>query len=360
MRIEEVDRNFRLQNSVPEDVVFYDVREEPFTLEGLTPNGEGSFCRLPLSLLPKLSEGMQMLAWHLAGGVVRFATDAQELFLNWVLKDPTVMPHFTACGQSGMELFSVGEDGRAEWVRTVIPQTDNGKGVLLHQMTRVPLPGELRSYMLYLPLYNGLEKLEIGVGHGAGILGDQTRRRYLHPIVFYGSSITQGGCAAKAGSAYSAVMCRTLNAPCVNLGFSGNARGEKEMAEFVAGLSMSAMILDYDHNARSVRELQDTHEAFFRTVRKAHPDLPVLVVSRPDPHPCEEDRQRLEIIRTTVRHALEAGDRRVRFVDGGRLLEGPERDMCLVDGTHPTSMGFYRMARVLLSELAELGVGPSA
>ena len=75
--IDQIDTNFRLDASIPQDYVWLRPWEEPLRVYGLAPNEQGSLCRLPLPLLHHCSEGVQNLAWHLAGGCIRFATDSR-------------------------------------------------------------------------------------------------------------------------------------------------------------------------------------------------------------------------------------------------------------------------------------------
>lgn len=348
MNIERIDPNFRLATEVPAEAEFFDPRRAPFSIWGLAENAEGSYCRLPLELLPACSEGVQGLAWHLAGGCVRFSTNAPWLCVAWRLREMGNMAHFAASGQSGLELVEE-TDGRIRAVKTLVPQMNpNGCGCALEQSRRVDLPGEgMRSYALYLPLYNGLTELLIGLPPQAGLQEGRTPA-IEKPILFYGSSITQGGCASKVANAYTHVLARRLDAALINLGFSGNGRGEQLMAEYIASLPMSAFVMDYDHNAPSLEHLEQTHEAFFRTVRRAQPDLPILLLSMPD---FDRDPQaaapRREVIRRTYENARRGGDAHVFFVDGETFFGDTERFDCTVDGCHPTDLGFRRMADVL-------------
>jgi len=256
------------------------------------------------------------------------------------------MPHFAASGQSGLELFEETEAGTKQ-IKNLIPAMDNGHGCRANQASSFPLPGGLRHYVLYLPLYNGLNELLLGFRPDAQLLPGRTPRREK-PIVFYGSSITQGGCASKAGSCYTTILARRLDAAQVNLGFSGNGKGEANMAEYIASIPMTAFVLDYDHNAPTVEHLAATHEPFYRIVRETQPDLPIILVSM-----CDFDGKpltappRREVIRQTYANAVAAGDKHVYFVDGETLFGRTDRDMCTVDGTHPNDLGFLRMADAL-------------
>lgn len=348
MNIEKVDPNFQLTAEIPEEAVFFDPRCAPFSIWGLAKNDEGSYCRLPLDLLPVCSEGVRWLSWHLAGGCIRFSTDAKWLCVAWKLREAGNMAHFAASGQSGLELVEE-TNGCIRAVRTLIPQMNaNGCGCALEQSRKVELPGEgLRSYALYLPLYNGVSELLVGLPPEASLSEGRTPA-HEKPILFYGSSITQGGCASKVANAYTHVLARRLDAALYNLGFSGNGKGEKHMAEYIASLPMSAFVLDYDHNAPSAEHLAETHEAFFRTVRAAQPDLPIVIVTKPDfdGDPAANAARRA-VIRRTYENALSSGDRHVYFVDGESFFGEHERFDCTVDGCHPTDLGFRRMADVL-------------
>ena len=344
--IADIDPNFRVPDTIPQDLAFAPVDEEPFSLWGLAPNRKGVFCRLPEAFLPECNEGVRELAYHLSGGCVRFSTDADRIAILYTLRTTGNMPHFTACGQSGMELFEETDRG-ARQVKTVIPAMADGHGCRKEQATWFALPGGPRHYALWLPLYNGLERLLLGFPREARVLPGRTPA-VEKPLVFYGSSITQGGCASKVGSCYTNLLGRRLDAPVVNLGFSGSGRGEESMARYIASLPMSVFILDYDHNAPDEAHLTATHERFYRVVRDAQPRLPIVMVSKPD-FDVDPPRNaaRRAIIRRTWERARAAGDERAFFIDGETLFGATDRDMCTVDGSHPTDLGFLRMADAL-------------
>ena len=342
-RLEDIDVNFRLIGDIPADTAFYSAYDAPFTISGIAKNDPGVLCRLPVSFLDACNDGVRQLAWHLAGAVVRFSTDSPYIAVVHRLTTKAVMPHFTACGQSGMELFEETDAG-SRHVKNFIPKLDNGCGTLLDQSAYAPLPGGMRHYALYLPLYNGLEELLIGISPAAKL---ETGRipRITKPILFYGSSITQGGCATKAGSCYTSIVARRLDAVQINLGFSGNAKGEKNMAEYIASKEMSVFIMDYDHNAPDAAHLEATHEPFFRIIREAQPELPIVILTKPDfDNGADKNAVRRAIIRRTYENGLAAGDKHVYFIDGETFFGDSDRDLCTVDDCHPNDLGFLRMA----------------
>lgn len=312
----------------------------PLALSGLPWYArERTYCRLPQAVIPQTNPGVRMLAWHTAGAMVRFRTDSSAIGIEAVLRTGDDMSHMPRSGSGGFDLY---EGAGTEKVFRANLRHSHGstevKGLLRRELSR-----RMREWTVYLPLYNGVEALDIGLDPECR-LEAPTPFAHERPVLFYGSSITQGGCASRPGNSYTAIVGRRLNVDLINWGFSGNGKGEPVMAETIATLDLSAFVFDYDHNAPTVEHLAATHEPFFRIVRKARPDLPVIFVSRPDFYGTHMCRQRREIIRGTYERAVAAGDRNVRFVDGEILFGAAERDLCTVDGCHPNDIGFLRMA----------------
>src|SRR5204863_7790533 len=135
-------------------------------------------------------------------------------------------------------------------------------------------PG-MHEYMAYLPLYNGVESLEVGVSPGAKFEGIKPRAD--KPVVFYGTSITQGGCASRPGMVHTAILGRRLGVPVVNLGFSGNGRMEPEVAKLLAELDPAVYVLDCLPNM-TAQGVAERVEPFVRTLREARPHTPILLV----------------------------------------------------------------------------------
>lgn len=347
MRIEEIDGNFVSQSCQGLELVFQDADRPPFALSGLGfHHDEGRYCRLPQASLAAQNAGVQELAWHTAGVQLRFRTTSPVIALQVELRNISSMNHMPSSGQSGFDLY-LGVGGAKRYARTLIPPvgTKSHAGLLL-QAGRAP--GEVREATLNFPLYNGVNRVQVGLLPGAEVL-PPTPFALPKPILFYGSSITQGGCASRPGNAYCQMVARRFDAECLNFGFSGSARGELAMAEVLASLDPAVLVLDYDHNAPNPEHLEKTHEVFFQFIRERRPELPVVFVSRPDVDLNMSDGDvRKAIIRRTYDRAVAAGDRRVYFVDGLLLFGASDRDACTVDGCHPNDLGFYRMAQAII------------
>lgn len=203
----------------------------------------------------------------------------------------------------------------------------------------------METVTVNLPRNEELSHLEIEVDDNARV-EEAEPYTIQEPIIFYGSSITEGGCAPRPGTAYTSIVARWLDADYFNYGFSGRAKGEPVFAEFIASHpSISAFVYDYDHNAPTPEHLEMTHRKFFEIVRKAHPSIPVIILTRPDFDWNPEDSiKRRAVIYDTYQTAVKNGDRNVYFIDGQSFFGMFGREECTIDGCHPTSLGFMRMA----------------
>ena len=333
MKIEKIDGNFKVESSIKRDgIKFFDAKEKPFKVCGLMRDG-GRYVRMPQGVAASVNDGVKDLNSCTAGGRVRFVTDSPYVAVAVKYNVMYRMPHCADTGSVGFDLYA--DD---LYAGTFIPRgTDT-----LESVIDLPETGA-HTMTIHFPLYGGVDELFIGLKEDATLLPPPDYRTEK-PVVFYGSSITQGGCASRPGNAYDNIISRILSCDHVNLGFSGSARGEKEIAEYIASLDMSAFIFDYDHNAPNPEHLEKTHEPMFRVIREAHPDLPVIMLSRPNYHLDGNGIRRMEIIRRTYENAVAAGDKNVYFIPGPELIEERIRECATVDGSHPNDSGFVSMA----------------
>ena len=166
----------------------------------------------------------------------------------------------------------------------------------------------------------------------------------------YQSSITQSGCVSRPGNAYQNIICQHTGIDYINLGFSGNGRGEEIVVRHMASLDMSAFVCDYDHNAPTVQHLRDTHLRMYQIIREKHPDIPYLMISKPDfvaLRHLAKNSERRQVILDSYHYACHQGDQNVYFIDGSAFFRGPFANMATVDGCHPNDLGFACVAAVL-------------
>lgn len=338
--ISKIDSNFEVKTKLNKsDIKFYDVRHEPFKLYGVFYEFS-RFRRLNDDFAWSVNEGVGYLASNSAGGRVRFKTDSPYIAIHTKMHNIDKMPHFTLCGSAGFDMYVF--DGVEKYVNTFVPpqsMEDGYESVINFNSS------EMREITINLPLYADVSEIYIGLSETATVLPPNPYK-IEKPIVYYGSSITQGGCASRPGNSYESMISRRLNADYINLGFSGSARGEDRIAEYISKLDMSAFVYDYDHNAPSVDHLRNTHEKMFKKVREANPKLPIIIMSRPVYYLTEDEKARLEVIRTTYLNAVENGDGNVYFLDGRTLMELAGNDGT-VDNCHPNDLGFSSMAKAV-------------
>ena len=345
LTLAQIDPNFAIpENVAPKDLVYYDPTEEPFRVYGLIlPNEEeGYYHRLPSAVAMATSEGVTNLAQHTAGGRIRFCTDSPYVVVRLSFPKASRFSHMPKTGGTGLDLYEK-IDGDWRYVKTFVPPYDAETG--FESIIRFPEQG-MHEVTINMPSYNRVNKIQIGLSNTAEVKRAPDYR-YEKPVVFYGSSITQGGCASRPGNAYTSLLCRSCDCNYINLGFSGNGKGEPVMAEYIASLDMQVFVMDYDHNAPTPEHLQATHEPFYKIIREKNPNLPILMVTRPKLHLNEEERRRWEIIHATYENAVRAGDQNVYFVDGNAFFREVAGEGATVDNCHPNDLGFWAMARYM-------------
>jgi len=320
--------------------------QPPFRLAGFAWfEQDRIFRRLPLTPTEPLPKSVDWLANHTAGGQVAFQSDSRHVAVRVKLKGRADMVHMPATGQCGFDLYlGLPSEMRLHGV-TKYDHRLTEYEVLLFQNP----DAAMRTFTLNFPLYQGVEALQIGLDPEA----------HIHPappyaiagrIVFYGTSITQGGCATRPGLAYTNILSRALNAEVVNLGFSGSGRGEPEVCRTFAQIKNPRMfVLDYEANT-DFDGLQKTVPENLRILREHHSDVPILVVSGvPNsgdatfPQRQKAYDQRRDLQKRVVEAGRMNGDPHLYFLDGSTLL-GEDSGEGTVDGLHPNDLGFMRMA----------------
>ena len=339
--IAEIDKNFDIPVTVnKQNLRFYSALSPFFSLHGLLYEN-GCFRRIPEVYSEPVSKNVHNLSRNTAGGRLRFRTDSSCVVIHAKMPHIGKMSHFALCGSAGFDLYV-----NNEYHASFLPPfsiTDGYQSIVNFSSC------EMREITLHFPLYSDVSELYVALDDTAKL---EKAAPYPNEklIVCYGSSITQGGCASRPGNAYPAILSRIFQTDSLNLGFTGNAKGEPAMAEFIKTLSMSVFIYDYDHNAPTPEHLKNTHETMFKIIRETHPTLPIILLSRPKYCLNQEEEERLAIIRATYENALANGDTNVYLIDGKTLMQYAHNEGT-VDGCHPTDFGFYSMAQTLASLL---------
>ncbi len=366
MRLEEIDPDMKVVEIGGIKLSFISVGQKPVELNGLPFwEQEHKFLRIPEAELPNVSKNVAELATNMSCVQARFRTDSPVVGLRAKLtKEPYFgkMPVVGSCGFDVYLGFGLSKrfvsafgplDGKRELNAICFNYPADFAGDP-HVRFAETVPGtDLREVTINFPLYNGVECVEIGVQPGARIEA-ASPFAIDKPIVFYGSSITQGGCASRPGNHYIHHLSRRLNARVVGQGYSGSAKAETVMADIMTRIPMSVFVMDYDHNAPTLEYLKDTHYPFYRYFRERCPDVPVVFVSSPGLLSNQSVfLKRRDVVKESYERAFAEGDRRISFVDGSAMFSDLYADACTVDGCHPNDFGFYRMADAMERALRE-------
>lgn len=303
-------------------------------LEGAAWNDTDTrYARLPGRARDVVTSAVWNLCHNTAGICVRFVTDATTISAAW--DGGQGMPHMAPSGSNGVDLYR--REGE-KWVfcgigRPSIPVTSQTINILASS-----LPAKPTEYLLYFPLYARVTDMKIGIKKGTSIAPAPARPKGQKPIVFYGTSITQGGCASRAGMCHTAILGRWLNREVVNLGFSGSGKMEPAMADLLNELDPAVYVLECLPNM-SNELVAERIVPFVKQIREKHPDTPILLVENPNkPH----DNQQNKLLVVAYNYLRKSGVKQLYYLDSTKQLAGPEE--ATVDGVHPTDLGFMRMA----------------
>ena len=318
---------------------------DDFPLIGkMSDDTEGRYARLPLSCKEKSKKWVWVLGQDTPGLAIRFATNSTMIAAKWTAKRDNNMSHMAMVGVKGLDLYVL-KNGEWRYVRCARPKGKKNEGVIISNMK-----GDMNEYMLYLPLYDGIETLEIGVEENALIRQPQVESPVTErPVVCYGTSITQGGCATRPGMAYTNILSRMLNREVVNLGFSGYGHLEYEIAELMTHRNPSVIVMDFIPNV-SAAMLNERIEEFMSIIEDKIPGVQILFIEHV-PFPLAEfDLKKgkwVEESNTALRNVFQElkkkGYRNLHYLKSEHLLG--EDGESTVDGEHFTDLGFYRFAK---------------
>jgi hypothetical protein len=323
---------------------WHDARK--FTVEGLGfKDVKSPYDRLPARAEGVVRQAVWDLSRHSAGALVRFVANTPSLRARWTLTGKRLSgANMTPIAASGLDLYTRAGSEKWRWLGVGRPtEVPTNTDVLANGM-----PKGSREYMLYLPLYNGVTSVEIGVPSGTEIAPAQSRPAGRKPIVFYGTSITHGASASRAGMTHVAILGRRFDRETINLGFSGNGRMEAEVTKFIAELDPAVFVLDCLPNM-TAKDINERAAACVQMLRVARPTTPILVVedrNYADAYLITARRERNETNHAAMRAVYrKLKDDRVTglyYLEAKVLLGEDGEDT--IDGSHPTDLGFVRHA----------------
>lgn len=332
---------------------WHDVKSLTFEGQGWAESEMAArFDRLPARFESKVLGCTWQMSHHSSGMVARFVTDSPAISARWtLLNDAFDLPHMPASGVSGVDLY-VKHKGKWEWLGAFNAQMGIAKDN--EQVLFSGLSPEMREYSLYLPLYNGVTSAEVGITECSTIKPADPRERNIKPVVFYGTSILQGGCASRPGMAYPSIIGRKLDVPIINLGFSGEGRCEHESAEILAELCCSLYVIDCLPNLAGQPDVvTDRVTYLLKTLKAKRPNTPVVLVEDAGGQSvfAREAAGKQTVVSAALEKVYKAAKpgwgNKLYYVKGAHLL-GHDGE-ATVDGIHATDAGFLRMAEIIAS-----------
>ena len=301
------------------------------------------FDRLPADAEKTVTPNVWKLSRDTAGMMVRFKTDATALHVHYKLTKANLgLPHMPATGVSGVDFYARNEDGNWRWVMVSKPATQEVRAEVIKGLA----PG-LREYAAYLPLYNGVESLEIGVPPGSRFEGLAPRPK---PVVFYGTSITHGACASRPGMVHTAIIGRRLDRPVVNLGFSGNGRMDAAVGEYLARIDAAAYVIDCLPNMKPA-EVSEKCVPLVQQLRAARPETPIILVEDRrftndwiTPAKAKFHDENHAALRAAFEKLQQLELKNLSYIEGDKLY-GTDGEGA-TDASHANDLGFMRQADI--------------
>ncbi len=351
-------------DATSENTQWLNVREDnALSLHGLYMDKESDvFPRMDLdvAVAKNINARVEQHARVSAGGRIRFSTDSSYIKIN--AEFPNYLEYSGSGtvdedmgnGKYGFDIYVDTAEG-STYMTTIAPDStelpdDYTEESWSYEGSYEFGTAEERNITIYFPTLQEVSEVSVGVQDTAIVEAHKIPYDDAAPIVYYGSSITQGASATRPGLTYVNTIGRSINRDYINLGMFGGCKAETAFAEYIAGLDMSIFVFDHDHNCDTPEELANGsntkckgHEAFYKVVREEHPDIPIIFISRPGQTKNVDWEAMREVIKKTYHNAIANGDQNVYFIDGQSFFNGEEKYL-EDDGVHPTDEGQAAMA----------------
>ena len=328
--------------------------EGSFLLEGTFIHDslkENRYDRLPASYKEIVRQPVWDLSKHSSGLSIRFLSNSSVITAKWEVLNNFSMDHMPDTGIKGVDLYFKKND---EWqyINTGVPVGFSNEYKLVENMDN-----ELREYKLFLPLYDGINNIEIGVDSLSYV--KRPDRNDKKPIIFYGTSITQGACASRPGMAHTNIISRKLNRDVINFGFSGNGRMEQSIAKLISNSNPIFYIIECMPNMYPPDLVSSNTIPLIDTIRAKDPDTPIILVdlftsplTALDKNAITGTSEMNNALKTQYDKMINSGYNNIIYLETqsalGNDFEGT------VDAVHFTDLGFIRYSDFLVKKFEEL------
>lgn len=317
------------------------------------PDSLPIYSRVPAFMHSYTRSDLVWLGGFSAGIAIRFRSDSPKLALDWENTQKMTMSHMADIGTRGADLYWLNENGEWRSLAPARPMGENpSKWMMIENMEPV-----MREYLLHLPLYDGLNYVKIGIEDGYTIDNPvvDSPKAALKPVVIYGTSIAHGATASRPGMAPSNYIRRALDRDVINLGFSGNAHLDYEIANMMADVDAAVYVMDNIPNSW-VNEINEKTEKFVKILRDRHPDVPIIFIEDPhfttsqlDKRMLHEVESKNEALRAVYRKMVDKGLKNTYYITSDQIVT--EDGEWSSDGIHYTDHGFVKYCDTLIPVL---------
>ncbi len=327
-----------------------------FRLEGtLIPDSlkENRYDRLPISYKEIVREPVWDLSKSSAGMSIRFLSNSKSINVKWTILNNLKMNHMAETGIKGVDLYFKNKDNW-QYLNTGRPDGIKNESTLINNMSE-----EMREFKIFLPLYDGVVNIEVGIDSNSVIKKPLKNRN--KPIIFYGTSITQGGCASRPGMAHTNIISRKLDLDCINFGFSGNGRMEQPISKLMSESKPLFYVIECMPNMENQENVTNKTIPLVNTIRENNPEAPIVFVENFIPtSPILDEKRENEIrgmnlaLKTEYQKMISEGYNNIFYIESKNAIGNDNEGT--VDGVHFTDLGFLRYADFLIDKFVEFGL----
>lgn len=352
--------SFSQENKITQEKEITYFGRDHFIIEGTSISDslkESPYDRLPISYKDKIREPVWDLSKASAGITVRFHSNSTSISLKWTILNDFDMPHMASTGIKGIDLYTKYNNkwryvtsagalvGQKKYQNNEVASDSINEYELITNIS-----SEFREYKLFLPLYDGVTKLEIGIDSDAQI--KKATPNTKKPIIFYGTSITQGGCASRPGMAHTNIISRKLDVDCINFGFSGSGRMEIPIIELISEIKASVYVIECLQNM-NIKQVKERVLPLVKIIRKKQPSTPIIFVENMMYKTAFLDKTiETELIQENLAlkneydKILKNGFQNIFYIEDMKA-DGMDNEGT-VDGVHLTDLGFLRYANYII------------
>jgi hypothetical protein len=327
-----------------------------FRLEGTLISDslkENRYDRLPISYKEIVREPVWNLSKSSAGMSIRFLSNSKSINVKWTILNNLKMNHMAETGIKGVDLYFKNKDNW-QYLNTGRPDGIKNESTLINNMSE-----KMREFKIFLPLYDGVVNIEVGIDSNSIIKKPLKNRN--KSIIFYGTSITQGGCASRPGMVHTNIISRKLDIDCINFGFSGNGRMEQPIAKLISESKPLFYVIECMPNMINPENVTNKTIPLVNIIRENNSEAPIVFVENFIPtSPILDKKREIEIremnlaLKTEYEKMISEGYNNIFYIKSKNAI-GDDNEGT-VDGVHFTDLGFLRYADFLIDKFVGFGL----